>query len=649
MNAYAAPSSRDPTSRPRGGRQRRPFPAAAGQAYLIVAIVLVALCGILALAVDVGVTTYQYQSLRHDADSAAFAGAFALYGGHSGSRRSLTDGDVYTAITSKLTAAGLTVASGPGTGTPAPADPCRIPYLSSQVAMTATYLDAANAVITATGTTPWTVGSGSLPPTAYGVDVTLGTCRSAAFGGVLGHPNYTIWVDGSAGQPLNGALPTPTPAPLIPTSPYAVAAAPNGNCNGVDTTANLTTTLALGDNNQFYCRAAYTIGMTVTLFATGVGLGNDYGNDASFKGYIGSPWTLGEEGTIKAGGGNNGPTSCPAQVTAPLISRVDHVGNSENFAILATVVVNITSCGNPTTGTIVSVCDPYGFGIVVAAPTPTPTNTPPPTNTPTPAPTSTPVPAGFRSATTATQSGNSDSLSLPVSAGVQSNDLLIAQVTVGRDTVGATMTAPPGWQPIRVDNAGNSITQGLFYRVSSGSEPSSYTFSWTPTTGHANAEGVMADYAGVDPSSPINASSGAASSTSSTSITAPGLTTTTFNATVVGFFGIETLTTISVPAGETQRWTAQGGGSGNGSIYMTVSGGDQVQGVAGATGSLVATAQDAGYSVGQAVALKPIPPVPFTATPTATATATPTSTATPSPTCTPPPIPTLVPPAPHHG
>jgi hypothetical protein len=121
----------------------------------------------------------------------------------------------------------------------------------------------------------------------------------------------------------------------------------------------------------------------VTLYATGRGQGNNWGADASFKGYIGGASTIGSENWVPAGHGNNAP-SCPlpSQVIVPIISAVNHTGNTENFVILETIVVSITSCGNPTTGTIVSVKDDsYGYGVVSTSGTPTP-GAPMPTSTP---------------------------------------------------------------------------------------------------------------------------------------------------------------------------------------------------------------------------------------------------------------------------
>ena len=62
---------------------RRPS-AVRGQAYLFIALAVPVLCGMLALAVDVGTTTARHQQLQHAADNAALAGAYALYGWRSG-------------------------------------------------------------------------------------------------------------------------------------------------------------------------------------------------------------------------------------------------------------------------------------------------------------------------------------------------------------------------------------------------------------------------------------------------------------------------------------------------------------------------------------------------------------------------------------
>src|SRR5919197_2669981 len=157
-----------------------------GQAYIFIALAMPVLCGMLALAVDVGTTTARYQALQHAADNAAQAGAYALYGSRIGATSSLTDTGVWNAMASKLTAQGLRVMNTPGGSVPS--DPCAAGYLTNQVAMTASYLDVTGDIITTTTNAPWVVGSGSIPPLARGASLTLGGCQPAGFGGVLGHP-----------------------------------------------------------------------------------------------------------------------------------------------------------------------------------------------------------------------------------------------------------------------------------------------------------------------------------------------------------------------------------------------------------------------------------------------------------------------------
>jgi hypothetical protein len=156
----------------------------------------------------------------------------------------------------------------------------------------------------------------------------------------------------------------------------------------VDATNNFTPTvggvaLAFGDPLQFYCKGVYSIGDSVVFYSNGSG--NNYGSDSSFKGYTGGIPYLGAELWVHSGGGNNGPSPCPAQMTIPIITGVDHLQNSDWFVPLETVVVSVTTCTNSqAAGTIESVYDPYGFGVVASTSTLTlttslPTATPPPT------------------------------------------------------------------------------------------------------------------------------------------------------------------------------------------------------------------------------------------------------------------------------
>ncbi len=190
-------------------------------------------------------------------------------------------------------------------------------------------------------------------------------------------------------------------------------------------------------------------------------------------------------------------------------------------------------------------------------------------------------------------------LVLGVPGGVAVNDLLLAQVSVGGGS-GTTITPPACgcWTLVRRDDAGTNLAQAIYRHVATGSEPGSYT--WTFTSNRA-AGGIVA-YQGVDISAPVDAQSGAAdNSGASTAVAAPTLTTTGADRMLVGFFGIRSTSTLTPPAGMAEQWDTTGG-SGPGPSAEAA---DVLQPAAGASGAKTAAATSAGQWVGQAVALTP--------------------------------------------
>lgn len=172
-------------------------------------------------------------------------------------------------------------------------------------------------------------------------------------------------------------------------------------------------------------------------------------------------------------------------------------------------------------------------------------------------------------------------------------DLLLAAVYV-RDK--PDVTAPSGWTFIRHNGRGR-----LYYRVATGTEKSSYTWTLSKSV---NAGGSILVYRGVDPISPIDASSGKRHPNESTSIDAPSVTTSKSGDTIVALFAVGADSYIKPPAGLTERADKRTDGSGD-AINWEVS--DFYQQAAGSTGSQTATATEAGTSCGQLVALAPAP------------------------------------------
>lgn len=203
----------------------------------------------------------------------------------------------------------------------------------------------------------------------------------------------------------------------------------------------------------------------------------------------------------------------------------------------------------------------------------------------------------FVSSSTATGTG---SVTVTKPSPVATNDLMIAQFFIRRQPV--TITAPAGWTPIRKDEgSGTLVAQAAYYHIAGGSEPADYTWSVAGSTDKAAAG--IAVYRGVNTSNPIDAQGGQANA-SSTSITAPSITTVTPDTLLVGLFGIRNTGTITPPGGMTERWDVTTSGSPTSSnAHIALA--DQSFVGPGATGTRVATASAGQANVGQLVALRP--------------------------------------------
>ncbi|HVD62815.1 MAG TPA: Ig-like domain-containing protein, partial [Lapillicoccus sp.] len=203
----------------------------------------------------------------------------------------------------------------------------------------------------------------------------------------------------------------------------------------------------------------------------------------------------------------------------------------------------------------------------------------------------------FRSASSA-NNVTATTLVIPAPAGVTSGDALLAVVSVR----GAPAITPPaGWTLVRLDANASTMRQAVFVRIAGGSEPASYTF--TLSNAQSAAGGIVA-YTGVDATTPVDVHGGQLNA-SSTSITAPSITTTGANRMIVGFFGTPVLTSVTPPGGMTERFD-QTVPSTN-TYKVTSEAASQSVAGAGATGTRVATAVNAAANIGQLVALNPAP------------------------------------------
>src|SRR5439155_456970 len=141
---------------------------------------------------------------------------------------------------------------------------------------------------------------------------------------------------------------------------------------------------------------------------------------------------------------------------------------------------------------------------------------------------------------------------------------------------------------------GSTVTTATFWKVAgtAAADPGPYAF----TVSSSSVAGGISTYFNVDTTNPINASSGAVSSS------APSITTTVANTMLVACFGRSGSSAIGAPSGMTERFTAVTSGSNNAASESA----DVPQATAGATGSKASTGNTA--TIGQLVALTPSTP-----------------------------------------
>ena len=271
---------------------------------------------------------------------------------------------------------------------------------------------------------------------------------------------------------------------------------------------------------------------------------------------------------------------------------------------------------------------------------------------PSPTPTPTPPPAGSIVSVGSAQSSSGGAytstigLQMPASVGI--GDICIADIALSGSN---SLQVPAGWSKIREDINGGTDTQGLYWHLTVGTEPPSYTWS---TVGGAQAwfEAAIGCYAGVNSTTPLDpgAPNGTGAIASGTLVTAPSLTTQNSGDFIIGAamtaetnFGQGDV--VQLPASATTLWSATD--SSVGFDYLSSAAGSETQVSAGATGGFAFTTLNGGLPtdamIGQMIALQPAQSAgtpKATPTPTATATPTPTATATPTPTATATPTPT---------
>jgi hypothetical protein len=211
--------------------------------------------------------------------------------------------------------------------------------------------------------------------------------------------------------------------------------------------------------------------------------------------------------------------------------------------------------------------------------------------------------ATFGSASSvANSSSGASTIVITKPAAVANDDVLVAGITVNGGT-DITITPPSGWTLIRRTNNGGNVGIASYYHVvtSAGSEPVSYSWGLATSGATRRASGGILRYTGVDTANPIDVDNGGTGSSSSP--TAPTVTTTAANDLVVGFFGLDENATFTAPGGMNERYDV----ANTDSSGPTTEAADYTQASAGATGTKAASATQSNDWAAQLVALNSAP------------------------------------------
>ena len=201
----------------------------------------------------------------------------------------------------------------------------------------------------------------------------------------------------------------------------------------------------------------------------------------------------------------------------------------------------------------------------------------------------------FRAAGTfVCNSANTTTIVLVAPAGVAATDVVEAVIFVS-DGTGTSITPPTGWTLVNRTDNGTVGGMAVYWALGN---VASYTFSLGGNNGNM---GFAIAYIGVDNTTPMDAAGVGQANASSATITAPSITTVTANAMLVGFFGINSVSTFTAVFG-----TIEKSGSCAGDLNAALAGADAIQATAGASGTKTETASVAATNIGILSALRPV-------------------------------------------
>jgi hypothetical protein len=206
---------------------------------------------------------------------------------------------------------------------------------------------------------------------------------------------------------------------------------------------------------------------------------------------------------------------------------------------------------------------------------------------------------GFRAAASKGATSGVKTLTINKPTGTASGDVMIASIAVRPSS--ATITAS-GWTLIRRINNSNSNDNSLavYYKVAGGSEPSTYSFTFSTSNGSA---GGISSFTNVDNTTPVDVEAGQ-NTANGLSLPAPSVTTHFASDLIVTSHAFSSSSKFTAPSGMTEAFDVASDNTSSGG--ESIEGNYKSQTSIGATGTLTATAaNDADVGNAHTLALKP--------------------------------------------
>jgi len=209
---------------------------------------------------------------------------------------------------------------------------------------------------------------------------------------------------------------------------------------------------------------------------------------------------------------------------------------------------------------------------------------------------------GIRGHVTASASDTTSGLTISRPASSMAGDLLLAAI-VHQGGVYADVGTPPGWTAVAATDLYYDPTgprTRLYYRVATGSEPTSYRF--TISSGFPqDMVGAITAFTGVDPSKPINVAAGQSNASGGYEVTAPSVSPSWRNTRLVFVGASGDPATWTPPPGTAERFELSSAGAYEATMEVAT----QPLASNGATGQRKATMSIWWPSIGVLLALNP--------------------------------------------